>query len=582
MPDDVEQLVREVTEVTGAPLPAVVEGDAPVFREDAAARASDEGFYLVGLIGGKEVGKTALVNAIVGHKLAEPTSFGPGTETVVAYAHAKQAEGVARLLEREVPGRYRIVTHEVPRLFHQVLLDLPDVDSHYASHLEVTRRMLRHMLYPVWIQSVEKYADLQPQRLLAAVAAGNDPANFIFCLNKIDQVVAAEGEAAAAELRQDFAKRIARTLALDGQPPRVCMISAIHPDRYDLPQLRDTLTQQKTQQAVRHSLDLAERARGRTLLAWLDDQDLPTRAERLRRLQIEAEELTSQRLGVPLLESAIPRLLDDPAHRLSTTDDVMVRRVARWPIVNVAHALLWPITAIWRRNVTATPGGRVAQPAAEALVDAYLDAGDRPLAQLVRTTFALLHQSHPAVAHLYRDRKLWEDLPADEAAADLRQTLTAAVERQRAAAVSRLAGKGGVIRPLFRVLLTIGALLWFPFVQPVLETIALNDWQYAIPKLGVLAVQLFGVTYLLKNVTFLLLWFGILWLLIRWDTQRKVNRLLARWRTADAADPSLNLASAALEWLDQMLDPIRRARERAEGLVKRTDELRASLTRAAA
>ena len=36
MSDDVEQLVREVTEVTGAQLPAIVEEDAPVFREDAA------------------------------------------------------------------------------------------------------------------------------------------------------------------------------------------------------------------------------------------------------------------------------------------------------------------------------------------------------------------------------------------------------------------------------------------------------------------------------------------------------------------------------------------------------------------
>jgi hypothetical protein len=200
----------------------------------------------------------------------------------------------------------------------------------------------------------------------------------------------------------------------------------------------------------------------------------------------------------------------------------------------------------------------------------------------VRTTFALLHQSHPAVAHLYRDRKLWEEFPADEAAADLRQTLTAAVERQRAAAVQRLAGSGGVVRPLLRALLTVGALLWFPFVQPVLETIVVNDWRYTIPQLGLLAVQLLGVTYLLKAVTFLLLWFAILWLLIRWDTQRKVSRLLARWRTTDAADPSLNLASAALEWIDQLIDPIRRARERADDLVRRTNELRASLTRAAA
>ena len=89
-----------------------------------------------------------------------------------------------------------------------MLLDLPDIDSHYSDHVQITRRMLRHMLYPLWIQSVEKYADQQPQELLAQVAEGNDPANFVFVLNKADQLVAREGPAAAEELRDDYARRI--------------------------------------------------------------------------------------------------------------------------------------------------------------------------------------------------------------------------------------------------------------------------------------------------------------------------------------------------------------------------------------
>src|SRR5206468_1846546 len=56
------------------------------------------------------------------------------------------------------------------------------------SHVAVTRAMLRHMLFPVWMRSVEKYADLQPQQMLQRVAAGNDARNFVFCLNKADQL----------------------------------------------------------------------------------------------------------------------------------------------------------------------------------------------------------------------------------------------------------------------------------------------------------------------------------------------------------------------------------------------------------
>ena len=165
----VEQLVRETMELTGADTPMLLEDDAPVLSDEAleaapadAGGGDDGGFYLTGIIGGKDVGKSALVNALVGRDITAITSHGPGTEIVVEYAHRSREPALRALLEREVPGRYRIVLHEEPHLLRQVLLDLPDIDSHFKSHLEVTRAMLRHMLYPVWVQSVEKYADRQP------------------------------------------------------------------------------------------------------------------------------------------------------------------------------------------------------------------------------------------------------------------------------------------------------------------------------------------------------------------------------------------------------------------------------------
>lgn len=568
MTSDVEQLVHEVTDLTGSAAPEVFDRDAPVLRTDDVA---GEGFYLVGLIGGKEVGKSALVNALAGQIVAESTSYGPGTEAVLAYAHRSQVEGVTELLRREVPGKFRVIAHDLPHLARQVLLDLPDIDSHYAEHVEVTRSMLRHMLFPVWIQSIEKYADRQPQQLLSAVAAGNDPANFIFCLNKADQVIDQAGDLTALELRHDFSQRLAKTLSIS-PPPTVHMISAIHPERYDLPALRELLAQQKSTELVRQSLDLAGQQRTRSLLSWLDAQNLPARADRLKRLQEEAEELTASRLGVPIIEGALPRLLEDPAHRLSLIDTCMSRRVNRWPLVNVLHALLAPLTAMWRRNASVA-----AQPAAEALVQLYLDAGDRPLSVRVQTTFAMLHQSHPAVAPLYRHRRLWDDMAADETSADLRATLSAALERQRDAALQQLAGGGGIIGTLFRWTLTIGALLWFPIVQPLLEAMLQPGVTRTTQELLLLGVQLLGTTYLLKNAIFLLLWFAILWLLIRWDTQRRVNRLLQRWRGAEANDPSVNLATATLEWIDGLIEPIRVARGRADALIERTEALRASV-----
>src|SRR5690606_14956056 len=92
MSDPVDQLVTEITAATGAPPPAVMDAEAPI-------PADTEGeLYYVGLIGGKDVGKTSLVNAIAGTTIAEPTGHGEGTRVATAYAHAAAADQVRRKL----------------------------------------------------------------------------------------------------------------------------------------------------------------------------------------------------------------------------------------------------------------------------------------------------------------------------------------------------------------------------------------------------------------------------------------------------------------------------------------------------
>src|SRR5690606_38741702 len=104
------------------------------------------------------------------------------------------APAVEQLLAREAPGKGRVIAHDIDSLRRQVLLDLPDFDSHFADHVAIVRRMLRSMVYPVWITSVEKYADRAQQELLQQVAEGNHAANFVFVLNKVDLVAAEAGQ----------------------------------------------------------------------------------------------------------------------------------------------------------------------------------------------------------------------------------------------------------------------------------------------------------------------------------------------------------------------------------------------------
>jgi GTP-binding protein EngB required for normal cell division len=80
----VEQLAQDVADLTGAPPPEILAEDAPVLQPGL-----DQSLYFVGIIGGKDVGKSSLVNALVGQTITEPSSHGPGTKQIVAYAHAQ-------------------------------------------------------------------------------------------------------------------------------------------------------------------------------------------------------------------------------------------------------------------------------------------------------------------------------------------------------------------------------------------------------------------------------------------------------------------------------------------------------------
>jgi hypothetical protein len=560
----VEQLVRETMELTGSPAPEMLDPDAPILQD------TGEGIYLVGLIGGKEVGKSALVNALVGSPITDETSHGPGTETVVAYVHRSRQREAEELLQRRAPGKFRIVPHDQSKLGGQVLLDLPDIDSRFTSHVELTRRMLRHMLFPIWIQSVEKYADVQPQNLLVRVAAGNDPKNFLFCLNKADQLPA---DGSAKELGEDYARRIGRVLSLES-PPRVFLISARQPGAFDLPELSRLLSREKTADSLAESRDLASRRHQRSLLSWLVKCDLPGRAARLNRLDDEAAELLSERLGVPLVEITVPAITDNPAYRMVMTDDVFARRVARWPIVNLLHSLLSPVRILIRENAAAGSffGG------AEALVDAHIKIAGGSVAGRVQSAFGQLNQTDPALAGLYAHRKLWESREAEIAEARLRQEWIETIQRQRQEVLSRLSGKSGIIAPLVRGLLTIGALLWFPFIQPVLHTIHNSHSAIGtVRDIGILAVEVISAESLLHNAIFLIIWYLLIWSLLRWGTRSRVDRLLIRWRSAAYADDSLNLTTRTLAWIDELLEPIRTARQTTDDLARRVEELRSEL-----
>lgn len=551
---DLPQLVEETIELTGADPPALLDPEAPVLTSAPA-----ESLYLVGLVGGKDVGKSSLVNALVGQQITTPTSFGPGTDKAIAYVHKDATTELRHVLASEA---FTVTTHTVDSLKNQVLLDLPDIDSHYADHVKLTRRMLRHMLYPLWIQSIEKYADRMPQQLLAAVAEGNDPANFIFCLNKADQLRPEQAE----ELRQDYAKRIARVLELPA-PPRVYLLSAARPQEFDLPELRRLLSRSKPTKSVDQAWSLANRRRQRSLLGWIEHQRLSERAAHLTRIEQDAREITAAKIVLPLVDRAIPRLLDDPGQKMSLVEPATRARLSRWPIVNALDALLSPALSLAQKNA-------IASTTASTDPDVYLDRAGA-VSTSIQTAFAQIQQLHPDLGAMYRDRKLWENMPADLAAADLRRNIDQSLRQQREKIVQGASGRFNLLLAPWRWLLTVGAIVWFPILQPISVALLQQDaWAFTKESLLVV-VKTLSVAHFLSCATFLLIWFLGLWVVLRWLSQRRTTTLLRRWSQSD--DES-SLSGQVNAWADELLEPIHQRRERVDSLVQRVEQAQNQIT----
>src|SRR5256714_4579392 len=98
------------------------------------------------------------------------------------------------------------------------------------------------------------------------------------------------------------------------------MLSAIHPDRYDLPDLRKLLSQERSEKSVDTSRQNALQRQGLSLADWVATQNLEHRLESMQRLSTAAEEEVAARLGTPLLDSLVPRLLEDPAYRMALAE----------------------------------------------------------------------------------------------------------------------------------------------------------------------------------------------------------------------------------------------------------------------
>lgn len=166
-------------------------GDVEAARrtiDGVRSRGSTLGSSLrVALAGGTGTGKSSVLNAVAGERVASVSRLRPHTAKPLAWLPAESGVAVDLFLE-DLGIQERRLHAAFPDL---VLIDLPDADSVVAEHKAETLRILAGVDAILWVLDPEKYNDPALHGdLLTPLSPYADQTAFV--LNKIDLIAPEE------------------------------------------------------------------------------------------------------------------------------------------------------------------------------------------------------------------------------------------------------------------------------------------------------------------------------------------------------------------------------------------------------
>ncbi len=475
-----------------------------------AALADD--LVICGILGGKDVGKSTLINALAQTQVSvDAREVGRGTEQPMVYVHAAVHTRVDERLQalgRHVP--FEVTLHDADAIRNVVLVDLPDFDSEFQEHHQVVRQVAPLLDRVLWVQTPRKIGDRALVEMFHDVV--KDPANIHCVLNKVDELLAdgdldvqngsqspdTQDPAESFWQRQDaWVAQVVTEVGFAQSPGHRFLVAAAFTDpdaftshigrrwgdsdwsRYDAD--RATVTRI----ARRAGQDL-ERLRARVLSPVSPDQaralkranqrrEQRVHAERIQRhydlkrtiehltLACDAqyhEQVLAEALGADFSVTCAARLAGHIRPDTALADELLERRVEQWPLLRLVY---WPFGWLSRalgRRLMVTGTTRT-----QSDVDPF-DVAGQALADRVELARARVLADHAViVSRLGLDARVPSATVLAARALLSARRLTPQFETRLLHDLRQRDRRPGLCARAGLWLI----LLWFPFMQPVLE-----------------------------------------------------------------------------------------------------------------
>ncbi len=537
-----------------------------------SGRGDADFLYLYGIVGGKDVGKTTIINQLAGAAISPDTDIiDEGTRVAVAYCHREDLTAVKERLEPPLRDQINFATHDRRELQNVVLMDLPDYDSRFDAHLAEVNALTRYLQGLIWITTPRKYGDHAFLEQMVAVAQSHE--NYFVIVNKIDQI---EPGTALEIIREEVFR------FMDGEcekrkipppdPDRLFLLAAVAPEKFEFKKMQDRLIRPHTAGEIVRAKITNIRAEFKKNLKRINtvyglDHHLNLIDQNLDFIQ----KRVGEEFGEAYAQAVSERLSARQDFNRRVSKVVFTQRVKQWPVL---RTVFYPLTVL-----ISALGGRLS-------FDPPEDRSGEKISGLLR------HDGKSAVHQLFQIRD-----EVQIAFPDLRETmgpepdLPEQVEKHLDTLVKAYEERLtddlmlAKVRPGFikRTLIYL-PLFWFPFLQPLLLKLNALNWMASpsiatIEELAVFFVSLLGSGALLTSLAFLGLFYGILLMVMYTNVVRAVQKqghlrfqdlwyeiflsALADVLTQPISDRQLSLAAkkSSLEQIEKGLDNVVRQLE---------------------